>query len=93
MINSILFLFQHFQDASQPASFYVRFVMHQPVQDLGNFPQMEVNSIGEKLGLDDVFDNSTLLAIRRLPIDCFDSIEMWKENWKCVKNLPTINLP
>ena len=67
--------------------------MNQPVEGLGNFPQIEVNPIGETLVMElNVFDSSTTLIIRRLPIDYSDSKEIWQENWESVKNLPSINL-
>ena len=50
--------------------------MNRQAEELGNFPQIQVNSIGEKLIIETqttANNNWTWLNIRRLPLECFDS--------------------
>ena len=86
--------FKHFQNAPNPASFCARIFVHHSIEHLENFPQMEVNSIGEKLLMEHhPFDDLTCLIIRRLPMECTDSEdEMWEKNSESIINLPSINL-
>ena len=60
-----------------------------------NFPQTQLNSIGEKLVIDnfEVGIYGWLMVIRRLPLDSPDSVdEMWDKNAGICQELPLICL-
>ena len=86
--------FKRFQTAQNPAPFCVQIKMFHPIEEVGNFPQMQVNSIGERLIIEQYSLNNRIhLDIRRLPIDCSDAVDkIWTRNYEIGKNLPQINL-
>ena len=68
--------------------------MAHPVEELGNFPQIRMNSIDEKLVIE-IFPNNvrTWVDVRRLLMDYSDSgEELWEENREVHENLPEIIL-
>ena len=95
LLFSLNFLYlQYFQRATHPASFCVQIKVVIPIEYLGIFLQMHVNSIDEKMIMEYfTIDNSNYLNIRRLPIDCSDSMdEMWNKNLEISQYFPLIRL-
>ena len=70
--------------------------MNHQAEELGNFPQIQVNSIKEKLIIETqttANNNWTWFDIRRLPMECSDSgNEIWKKILENHGNLHRITL-
>ena len=92
IVHILIFLFQRFQTSQNPAPFCVQIKMFHPIED--NFPQMQMNSVGEKLIIEQyTLNHQYHLDIRRLPLDCSDSVDkIWSKNFEMGQNLPQINL-
>ena len=77
--------------ALQSVSFFALIEVHNLNEILDTFPQTQMNSIGEKMILEQfVGVTVNYLNIRRLPMDSSVSEdELWNKN---MQNLPSINL-